>query len=429
MTGTVLPREEHRISKIVWFFLLFLSLARGLFLYDDPKHRGCYEVYPAAGLHWLKREPLYQAKSPCVAFRYAPIIAIAFTPLPFLPSPLGSCLVRLVNWLVLFWGVSWWTSRFLKRSASKPRCALWLILIALISASALLDIQLNMLTLGLILVSIAASAEQRWNLSAMAIGLAICTKAYPVSLALLLVLIYPRQMIVRLLLILLSLLAFPFVFQPPDYVLQQYIDMMNGFVMHRDYDYWYQDFMSLWHHWIGPLDRFLYTLISIGAGGVIALASLRVRGKISGHDQLIRIFGMSCGWMMAFGPATESTTYVILAPVAALAMIGIWNGLLTRFSTALAVLAYLLLLLCQIQLVCAWNPPLNQMGFQPLAALLLIVVFADWQTRPRQPGKQIFFTSERQRHVEMDSVSTVAKKKSATRLPPCTGQPLHSCLP
>ena len=366
------------IAKIVWLGILVLSIARGLFFYDMEKHRGCYEVYPTAGQNWIDSKPLYQHKKFTDPFRYTPIVAILFTPLTLIPPPVGSCIVRSINWLILIAGMACWSCGLLADSKNNQRWPKWWLLSAVIGISSLLDIQFNMLTIGLMMMSVSACHKKQWNFAALASGLAICFKAYPISLALLLIVLYPRQFTLRLLGVLFLLLLLPYAFQSSDYVTGQYHGMLDEFLYVRNFILWYQDAMFLWNHWVGPMNRTEYSVLSILAGGLVALAVWRLRKCLPIRDVLIGTFGMASAWMMAWGPASESTTYIMLVPAASLAMLQAMKGSQSTIWRSAAFLAYGLLLLSQLQLIIPMHDVFHQLGAQPLAALILLPVFASW---------------------------------------------------
>ncbi len=372
------------IAKILWLGILLLSLARGLFFYNCEKHRGCYDVYPAAGQNWIDSKSLYQHQKFTDPFRYTPIVALLFTPLTLVPPPVGSAIVRALNWLILVSGMACWSCGLLSDSRNDQHWAKWWLLSAVIGISAMLDIQFNMLTIGLMLMSIFACYKRQWNFAALASALAICLKAYPISLALILSVLYPRHFTLRLLAILFFLLLFPYAFQSSEYVTEQYQGMLDEFLYERNFILWYQDAMYLWNHWVGPMNRTTYTGVSILAGGVVALAVWRLRKQLPVRDVLIGAFGMARAWMMVFGPASESTTYIMLVPAASLAMLQSIYGRQSPVWRLSAILAYLLLTLSQLQLIIPMNDVFHEVGAQPLAALLLLPVFAFWPNSERK---------------------------------------------
>ncbi|HEY1378959.1 MAG TPA: hypothetical protein VGF55_19310, partial [Gemmataceae bacterium] len=132
----------------------------------------------------------------------------------------------------------------------------------------------------------------------------------------------------------------------------------------------FQDVMFLWQRWVGPMGRPAYTLLSVAAGAAVGLIVL-ARRRLTIDEQAVAAFGLATAWMMAFGPATEGTTYVQLAPAAALA---------AGRGGRTAAVAYGLLALAQVQLLFPLGRPLHRVGAQPLAALLLLAVFARWRS-------------------------------------------------
>jgi hypothetical protein len=384
----------QRAAWVVWILLVVAGVGRAA-LYDQVRHRGSYEVFQDGGRYWLAGQPVYDVAHPeslCV-FRYSPLWAAAFTPLGLMPAPAGSAVLRLANFIVLLLGMAWWGSRVLGQSPERGRQAHWWLLTALAAGGTLLDVQLNLFTLGLMLIGMAALEARRWNLSAATIGLAVCCKAYPISLALVLVLVYPRRFAPRFAVALLALLALPFVLQHPVYVAEQYHDWLHGGLNARyTSGGWFQDAMYLWCRWVGgpSLDRTTYLLAAAAVGALIALAVLRRRGRVPATDLHVSLFGMCLAWMMAFGPATEAKTYVMLTPAAALVMLRVCLGGPPLWWRLAGGAAYTLLTLSVLQLLFPLNKPLHHLGAQPFAALLLLPIFLCWRSlRPAEAAPTI----------------------------------------
>jgi hypothetical protein len=126
------------------------------------------------------------------------------------------------------------------------------------------------------------------------------------------------------------------------------------------------------------MGRSAYTLLSVAAGAAVGLVVL-VRRRLTVEERAVSAFGLATAWMMAFGPATEATTYVLLAPAVGLAA-------LRARPTAIA--AYGLLALAQVQLLFPLGRPLHRVGAQPLAALVLLLVFARWRREIAAPADE-----------------------------------------
>jgi alpha-1,2-mannosyltransferase len=366
----------QRTAYIVWGLIVLAGVGRAA-LYHLPRHCGCYDVFADGGRHWLAAEPVYDLDHPdaLTVFRYSPLVAAGCTPLALLTAPAGSAALRFVSLAILVAGLAWWGKVVLR---SPPERARWWLLVAVAGGPALLDVQLNLLALGLMLVAAAAFTTGRLNLSAGALSLAVCLKAYPVALAMLLILIQPRRFGPRFVAALLLVIALPFALQSPGYVTSQYHDWLFGGLNPRYIDGAFQDVMFLWQRWVGPMDRSVFTLLSVAAGAAIAVVVIVRRHRLAVEDQVVSAFGLATAWMMAFGPATEATTYVLLAPSASLAVLQTTR--LPARARWLAAVAYGLLALSQLQLLFPLNRPLHRVGAQPFVALLVLAVFAGWRS-------------------------------------------------
>jgi hypothetical protein len=365
----------QRTAWIVWIAIVLAGVGRGA-LYHLPRHCGCYDVFADGGRHWLAAEPLYDLDHPdaLTVFRNSPLVAAGCAPLALLSAPAGSALLRFVNLAVLIAGLAVWGRQVLRSPTDRAK---WWLLIALAGGPPLLDVQLTLLTLGFMLLAAAAFTAGRLNLSALALSLAVCLKAYPVALGLLFVVIEPRRFAPRFAAAMVLALALPFAFQSPGYVAGQYHDWLVGGLNVRYIPDAFQDVMFTWQRWVGPMDRSTFTLLSVVVGSAIGAVMLVRRGRLSINNSVISAFGMATAWMMAFGPATEGTTYIVLAPAAALAVMQMARMPGWRRWAALP--AYVLLALAQLQLLFPLGRPMHRIGAQPVAAVLLLAVFVGWQ--------------------------------------------------
>ena len=368
----------ERLAWVLWLLLIVAAVGRAA-LYNLPRQQGSYLVFADGGRHWLHGEGLYDGQDPnnlCV-FRYSPLTAVALTPLAFVPDPVGSALQRVANLAVFLLGFSWWTRTALARR--EHRVAAWL-LCAGMARVALMDVQLNLITIGFILIALAAAAESRWNTAALAVSLACCLKVYPASLALVLAVVYPRRFALRWAAATALCLLLPFLFQHPGYVAQQYVDWVRWGMNQRfrpELDGSFQDAMRICRRWLAPMSRETYVRLEAAAGAAVALVSLWRRWRRARPTDLLHcIAGLCCGWMMAFGPATEPQTYVQLAPVAAVLTVLAWTAPRPAWFRALVTASCVLLTLSQLQLLLPVNRPLHHLTAQPIAALLLMAAAA-----------------------------------------------------
>src|SRR5581483_7963834 len=139
-----------RTACVVWVAVVLAGVGRAA-LYHHPRHCGCYDIFADGGRHWLAGEPVYDLDHPesLTVFRNSPLVAAGCAPLALLSNPAGSAVLRLVNFAALIAGLACWAA-----VAVPPAWrARWWLLVAAAGGPALLDVQLNLLTLGLMLLA------------------------------------------------------------------------------------------------------------------------------------------------------------------------------------------------------------------------------------------------------------------------------------
>jgi dolichol-phosphate mannosyltransferase len=368
----------HRFTLWIGAAVLLIVCGRVLLA---PRANGVYLIFANAGLSWREGEPLYPGVArPGVPdqFRYSPPIAALFAPFSLLPDPLGGCLWRFLNAAVYVAAFAWWRRAAAPggdRLSPRALAALWWLLLPL-SVGSLNSGQSNPLVTGLLLAAVAGVARQRWNLAAACITVAFLFKGYPLAVGLLLAAVYPRQFGPRLALALLAGLALPFVLQRPDYVAQMYRgwaaalgadDRTDGPLSHSYRDLWLLIRLSGL-----PVSRGFYFGVQLAAAA--GAAALCIAGRATGWPQrqlLTALLSLGICWMLLCGPATESNTYILLAPVLAWAVVEAWTSPDTARTRHLPAVCYGVLALSQ---AACWFPAgkqLHTLGAQPLTALLL----------------------------------------------------------
>jgi hypothetical protein len=238
--------------------------------------------------------------------------------------------------------------------------------------------QVNPLVAGLLLSTLIAFASERWTWAAAFVSLAFLLKGYPLALGLLLMLLEPWRFGPRLLVMVVLGLAIPFALQSPAYVVEQYNDWLARLGV-DDRSAWpayagYQDFALLLRVSVGPCPRSLAHALGLAAAFACAVAVLGLRWRGLDRQRLVLACGdLAIGWMLLFGPATETCTYTLLAAPLALRL---------RAGRPSAWLAYGLLLSA---LMALWFPkefsrPVLSLGVQPLGALIYLggVVVESW---------------------------------------------------
>jgi hypothetical protein len=375
-----------RLALAAW--ALVLLIVAGRVLLSKPRNHSDYLTFANPARNWLCGRGLYlqeDAAGYCDDFRYSPLVAVAVTPFALLPNPAGEVAWRLLNLGVLLGGLCWWARKVVTPTPTAKHLGLLLLLVLPLAAGNINNGQTNPLLLGLLLAAIACTTstkdrqagERRWNLASVLLALACLFKIYPIAVALLLVVVYPRQLGWRLALALLAGLLLPFALQYPQYVAQQY-DIWFRYLLHEDRQILpatatYRDLRLLIRVWIGPLPAPVYSAMQLlAAVGAAALCWFGCRAGWPDRRLLPLLTGLGCVWMTVFGVATESCTYMLTAATGGWALLQAWlegRGLVVK---GLLAGSYGLFLSAQMA---NWFPGVTRfhaLGEQPLAGLLLL---------------------------------------------------------
>jgi hypothetical protein len=369
-------------ALVVWVLLCLLTCARSA---AQPDRNSLYPVWQEAGHDWLTAHDLYETRVPCLRaeFRYSPLFAAGFVVCEVLPPWLGNVLLRAINAAALVVAFGWWlrsASPF--PTAARQRAVAWLLL-APLALGSLNNGQMNLVMTALILAALAAVAHQRWWLAALAAALAVLLKIYPVTLFLLVVLVEPRRFGLRFLAALLAVALVPFLLQHPDYVARQYAlwwdkvkdnDEARRFI---STDAGYRDAWMLVRLWRLPVTLRAYTLLQAAVGLSCALLTLFTWWRVDrGRLLLFVILASGTSWLLLFGPAPESCTYVVAAPAFVAWLLNARREG-REASYACGAFGYGLLLLCVVATAVSRGKQLYpDAGLQPLGMLLLAGPFA-----------------------------------------------------
>jgi glycosyl transferase family 87 len=375
--------EQHPIWNIsawvLWTAVVVALILRPLLL----SHRGTsFDTYQLAGSHWLHGEDLY---TQWMGFVYSPVVGAFFAPFAWVPISLANVLWRLLNTALLLGGLAAFLKSALFADISKKHFGVLYLLLAPLAIGNIDISQANPLVEGLLLLAIAAVYSERWTGAAICVAIATAFKIYPIAVGLLICLIAPRRFSWRMLLALLLLLLIPFILQHWSYVWNQY----HAWIATRTSDdrrQWPVEKLplDLWFliHWVWhiSIDPKIYSLIQLGSAGALALfcAVKTLRGWPRNRI-LIGLFCFVSIWMTLCGPATESYTYLILAPAIVLALVQAFDGRQPVTLRVLVSAAYLLQLLAVTR--ASFLPhfkPFWALSILPFSALLFLAYALLW---------------------------------------------------
>ena len=336
------PGLWKTIAWIAWLATLSVLIVRFCF----GLHRAyAFMDYMLAGSHWARGENLYFNWR---GFIYSPLAAAFFAPLAFLPLSLAYTVWLLLNVAALLGGLTAILKTALFSGIPPENSGIVYLLLLLFTLGNLDVGQANPVVIGFLMLAVAAVYAGRWNAAAFCVAVPTFFKVYPLALGLLFCVMAPRRFSWRLLITLLLLAAAPFLFQHWSYVSEQYHawiatrsrdDRRVYPINYVPLDFWYLI------HWVAhlPIGRWLYTLIQLGTGAALALFSLWGKWRQWGKARVLcGVFVLASIWMVLWGPATESHTYLLLAPALVLALVQSINKRYPVWLRALVSAAFIL---------------------------------------------------------------------------------------
>ncbi len=369
----------NAIAWIAWTLVLLILSLRPLL----SSHRGTsFDTYQVAGLHWLHGEGIY---TQWMGFVYSPLMAAFFAPFAWLPGPFANIVWRLLNAAVLLGGVAALlkTEIFsgIKGGASG---ILYLLLIPLAIGN--IDIsQANPLVAGMIMLSIAAVYRERWNGAALCVAVATSLKIYPIAVGLLSCVVAPRRFTWRFLIALTLMILVPFLLQHWTYVFEQYQAWITTRTLDNRQQWPIEKLpLDLWFliHWVGklPVPSKIYSIIQLGTAATLALVcAVMTRQGWTRNRLMVALFNLVSIWMTLCGPATESYTYLILAPALVLSLVQAFASHQPASLRTLALAAFVLQLAAAAR--ASFIPhfkPLWALSIQPVSGIVLIVYTLLW---------------------------------------------------
>ena len=362
--------------------------------YLFPASHTVFHDYANAGRSWVSGTDAYNVEWDASGafvprmsgFRYAPIISIMMVPFSLFSNALGGALWRLFNYVFFVGAFAWFIRGVLPKAprlTTKQIAALWLLLLPL-SMGSMYNGQANMLLIALLLAAAAAVVTERWNLAAAFLAGACLLKIYPLAVALLMLMVYPRQLGWRFPLALVIGLALPFALQHPGYVLGQYenwyylvaTDNRRIFPMNQGY----RDFYLLTRYLGWTMQPQAYLALRLVAA--VAVAAVCLLGRLAqwpAKHLVQTLLALGCCWMIVFGPSTESCTFILLAPALAWALVDAFRPARPAWSRAVLVLVMAMLLLTLVANVFPGGRD-RLYVLQPLSA---VVFFAERLVRCR----------------------------------------------
>jgi hypothetical protein len=297
-------------------------------------------------------------------------------PFGLLSDRVGEIAWRLLNAGAYLGALTWWSGVVLPVTLSRSQRAALFLLVVPLSVGSLHNGQSNALVMACLLAGVAAVASQRWNLAAACVTLAAWWKLYPVAVGLLLTAAYPRRFAGRWTLMMALGCGLPFLAQRPTYVATQFRDWAAVLQSDDRHDWAldeaYRDLRLVCRVWLRPLSPKTYRAVQVATGAIIAAVCLARRRTLASQGRFLTLLlSLACCWMTVFGFATESCTYLLLAPALAWAVLESWVQPTRWQWRALLLASYGLFLATQLVIAIGGGRHWSNWGPQPVAGLML----------------------------------------------------------
>lgn len=368
---TSTDRHVVRFATTLWIVAI---VALSVYAYLKPNSHTVYDIYVNASRRWLSGDDIYVRTREY--YRYSPLFAVSLAPLAVLSDSASAVGWKLLNCGIFVLGLGAWARRLIPEKLNRVEIASLFLLALPLSLHSMYNSQANLMMLGSVLLGLAAAAEGRWNRAAAWLAWATLIKGYPLALAMLVAGMYPRQFTLKYLGAMGLGLLLPFLTKNPELVQAQYASwfthLLDSTAIMRER---MRTFDQLFVIYGRPLQPSAFAMAEAAAGAcVFALCLWVARQTTNARVRFTRMFELFAVWVVLFGPATESCTYVVAAPVIA------WRLLesLQTSRTALQPFALIASLLMMGPAVTDMFGRLvrnfaNEHGSQPIGAIVLLV--------------------------------------------------------
>jgi len=350
--GALIEKIPARLTwsaaALAWASALLALAGRALLQPDRATNTA---RYLRAGRAWIGGDDLY-IYTPNKGFVYSPLCAVCYAATTWLPEVLANVFWIFFSGALLLGGLWAMLNHGPFRSIPAHLHPLVYLLVFPLSLGNLDSAQANPIVIGGIMLAVAAASCERWNWAALALGVAVFWKVYPLAVGLLLVLVAPIRFSWRLVLMLVVGAFLPFAFQSPEYVADQYRLWYDTRTADNRLEYSLNVApLDLWFVLVRtlglPLEAGLYRLLQLSAAAVIAAAVAWGSWKKWPSDRLLgALFCLVSVWMTLLGPASELHAYLLLAPAVCFCLTAcLADARAGALDRGLMLTAYVLLLL------------------------------------------------------------------------------------
>ena len=324
-----------RVALTAW---IVLAVAASVKTVIEPRAHTVYTAFSHGCRDWWDGNSLYVDR----AYYYSPTFAILMTPFAIWSDRFGGVLWNFASVGLLAYSLLVFFRDVLsegseseanprisaaRRLAMMPASAegLFHLLVLIGTARSVWSGQSNAILVALVLLGAAAIVRRQWWRAAMLLAAPIYIKIWPVAIAGLFGVQWPKRLAGRLTICAVGLGLLPFLTKPPTAVIASYADWYHCLTNRQATQFrfpGYRDAWTIWEQFQSPVDKRAYLILQLAAG-LAMLGWCSWQGRRRGSTQWLAIstIGAWSAWQLLFGPGTERLTYNLIAPALAWAVL------------------------------------------------------------------------------------------------------------
>ncbi len=345
----------RRIALTAW---IVLAVAASIKTIAEPQLHTVYTAFSHACRDWWSGQSMYENR----AYYYSPTFAVLMTPFAVWPDWLGGVFWTWASVGLLAWGLKVFFRDVLSQgvNGAAPTAALsqgererdvgllspdaegpFQLLVLVGTVRSVWSGQSNAILMALVLLAAAAVVRQNWWRGAAYLAAPIYIKIWPVVVAGLFTVQWPKRLVARVAIGAAVLGAVPYLTKSTADVAESYRQWSHCLTSRQGDDFrfpGYRDAWTLWEQIHSPVDKRAYAGLQLSAAVLVLAWCVWQRRRIASVRRLaIYTIAAWSAWQLLFGPGTERLTYNIIAPSLAWAVL---TSIENRRGERWAVLAY-----------------------------------------------------------------------------------------
>ncbi len=300
-----------RIAIGFWALFIIFVIVKCVI---SPRVHASYPAYAATGRIWWFAGTDFDLGISI----YGPFFAQLIGPFCALPDELGGALWYVFSFLFFLFGLYKFLNSVLPELNNKTK-SVFFLLVPWCGLASFHTGQANLIIAGCFLWAVVAILADHWLLGSFALAVPACIKAYPIGMAMVLIGLYPKKLLHKLLFAIMILLCLPFVFHKPDFVLQQYADWLSCLTADTRYTpaagWVHVDFRTFLARWFIVISPRNYIPVQVITGSLVFFCVYIYRRFCRCERRvLLYAYILTSIWLVLFGPASEEHTYLLAGP-------------------------------------------------------------------------------------------------------------------